>query len=70
MSETIEQKLFSWKEWDLLAMSVLCFYDCELLKSIADVPKGAKVSAIVCDHQTSRIELLFDDDGKNYRVFN
>lgn len=68
-SETIESELFTWKGWDEMDTSCQYFYDCELIKNIADIPAGTKIKGIHCDHQRSFMQLDFDEEGEDYRVF-
>ena len=67
--KSIEQELFKWNGWDEMDTSCLYFYNCELVQDIADIPKGTKVPGILCDHQNGRMQIQFDEEGKDYRVF-
>lgn len=42
----IEEQLFSWEEWDVLAVADLMFYNCELKVDIGPFKIGDKVDAI------------------------
>lgn len=67
--KAIEREYFTWEGWDEMDTSCLYFYNCELIRDIADIPKGTKVPGIHCDHQKSLMQIHLDEDCKDYRVF-
>jgi len=68
-NKTIEQEYFNWDEWNQVDTFSPIFYNCELVKDIADIPAETKVSGIWCDHENSLMRVDFDEEGKDYRVF-
>lgn len=53
----IEDKLFTWENWDLLDTAAFVFYDAELTEPVGKFKVGTKFSSIVIDYENSYIEL-------------
>lgn len=68
--DTLERQLFTWQDWEQFDTAGFIFLNVTLIKDIGQFKAGEWFHCANVDYQTSKLELIKDEESKEGYVFS